>query len=158
MVIFLLSTMKSFLLILLQTETFIGYSKMIQWWVIAIKMFLNVYSQDSSHRVPVCRHDSTHMHARTHTLSLSLCLSLSLSLFDLHCYGGPSPYSLTPYSVHTCSVASNSFVTPRTVACQVPLSMGFSRQEYWSGLPFPSPIEPFTYSFIWLFYQCFLRS
>ena len=26
-----------------------------------------------------------------------------------------------------------------TVACQVPLSMGFSRQEYWSGLPCPSP-------------------
>ena len=24
-----------------------------------------------------------------------------------------------------------------TVACQVPLSMGFSRQEYWSGLPYP---------------------
>ena len=31
------------------------------------------------------------------------------------------------------------FVTPWTVACQVPLSMGFSRQEYCSGLPFPSP-------------------
>ena len=31
------------------------------------------------------------------------------------------------------------FVTPRTVAYQVPPSMGFSRQEYWSGLPFPSP-------------------
>jgi len=30
-------------------------------------------------------------------------------------------------------------VTPWTVACQAPLSMGFSRQEYWSGLPFPSP-------------------
>ena len=30
-------------------------------------------------------------------------------------------------------------MTPWTVACQVPLSMGFSRQEYWSGLPFPSP-------------------
>ena len=29
--------------------------------------------------------------------------------------------------------------TPWTVAFQVPLSMGFSRQEYWSGLPFPSP-------------------
>ena len=28
---------------------------------------------------------------------------------------------------------------PWTVACQTPLSMGFSRQEYWSGLPFPSP-------------------
>ena len=30
-------------------------------------------------------------------------------------------------------------VTLWTVACQVPLSMGFSRQENWSGLPFPSP-------------------
>ena len=41
-------------------------------------------------------------------------------------------------SVH-CSVVSDSFATPWTVACQAPLSMGFSRQEYWSGLPFPSP-------------------
>ena len=31
------------------------------------------------------------------------------------------------------------FVTPRTVAHQAPLSMGFCRQEYWSGSPFPSP-------------------
>ena len=31
------------------------------------------------------------------------------------------------------------FATPWTVTCQDPLSMGFSRQEYWSGLPFPSP-------------------
>ena len=31
------------------------------------------------------------------------------------------------------------FSTPWTVACQAPLSMGFPRQEYWSGLPFPSP-------------------
>ena len=31
------------------------------------------------------------------------------------------------------------FATPSTVAYQVPPSMGFSRQEYWSGLPFPSP-------------------
>ena len=31
------------------------------------------------------------------------------------------------------------FATPWTVACQAPLSMGFSRQEYWNGLPFPSP-------------------
>ena len=29
--------------------------------------------------------------------------------------------------------------TPWTVVCQAALSMGFSRQEYWSGLPFPSP-------------------
>ena len=31
------------------------------------------------------------------------------------------------------------FVTPWTVACQAPLSMGFSRKEYWSGLPRPPP-------------------
>ena len=31
------------------------------------------------------------------------------------------------------------FVTPWTVAHQAPPSMEFSRQEYWSGLPFPSP-------------------
>ena len=37
----------------------------------------------------------------------------------------------------SCSVVSDS-ATPWTVAHQAPLSMGFSRQEYWSGLPFPS--------------------
>ena len=31
------------------------------------------------------------------------------------------------------------FATPWTVALQAPLSMGFSRQEYWSELPFPPP-------------------
>ena len=38
----------------------------------------------------------------------------------------------------SCSVVSDS-VTPWTVAHQAPLSMEFSRQEYWSGLLFPSP-------------------
>ena len=37
------------------------------------------------------------------------------------------------------SVLSDSLVSPWTVARQAPLSMGFSRPEYWSGLPFPSP-------------------
>ena len=32
-----------------------------------------------------------------------------------------------------------TLATPWTVAYQAPLSMGLSRQEYWSGLPFPSP-------------------
>ena len=32
-----------------------------------------------------------------------------------------------------------TFCDPGTVAYPAPLSMGFSRQEYWSGLPFPSP-------------------
>ena len=40
------------------------------------------------------------------------------------------------------SIATKScqtLATPRNVAYQDPLSVGFSRQEYWSGLPFPSP-------------------
>ena len=34
------------------------------------------------------------------------------------------------------------FATSWTVAYQAPPSVGFSRQEYWSGLPFPSPGDP----------------
>ena len=37
------------------------------------------------------------------------------------------------------SVVSDTFVTPWAVACQASLSMGFSRQEHWSRLLFPSP-------------------
>ena len=39
----------------------------------------------------------------------------------------------------SCFSHVHLFVTLGTVALQVPLSMGFSRQEYWSGLPCPSP-------------------
>ena len=38
----------------------------------------------------------------------------------------------------SCSVVSSS-LTPCTVACQAPSSVGFSRQEHWSGLPFSRP-------------------
>ena len=41
-------------------------------------------------------------------------------------------------SVLRCWIVSDS-ATPWTVACQAPLSMGFSRQEYWGGLPCPPP-------------------
>ena len=41
--------------------------------------------------------------------------------------------------MHARSVCVWLFATPWTVAHQAPLPMGFSRQEYWSGLPFPSP-------------------
>ena len=49
-------------------------------------------------------------------------------LFPEYLFGG----GLVPKSCRTLA-------TPWTVACQAPLFMGFSRQEYWSGLPFPSP-------------------
>ena len=45
----------------------------------------------------------------------------------------------------SCQVVSDSFATPCSVANQAPLSMGFPRQDYWSGLSFPSPgdfLEP----------------
>ena len=45
------------------------------------------------------------------------------------------------WTSHACVLSCFSHVwlsaTPWTMACQTPLSMGFSRQEYWSGLPFP---------------------
>ena len=41
----------------------------------------------------------------------------------------------------SCSVVSQFFAMPRTVALQAPLSMTFSRQEYWSGLPCPPPLD-----------------
>ena len=45
--------------------------------------------------------------------------------------------------MHACMLSHFSpdqpFVTLRTVDCQASLSMGFSRQEYWSGLPFLPP-------------------
>ena len=40
---------------------------------------------------------------------------------------------------YATSVMSDSFVNLWTVACQVPLYMGFSRQEYWNRLPCPPP-------------------
>ena len=38
-----------------------------------------------------------------------------------------------------CVLIVQLCVIPRMVACQAPLSMEFSRQEYWDGLPFPTP-------------------
>ena len=45
------------------------------------------------------------------------------------------------------------FVTPRTIDCQVPPSLRFFRQEYWSGLPFPSPSKKSPLTLFFLAYQ-----
>ena len=55
------------------------------------------------------------------------------------CYQKDSKGCWEYAEVRACQVA---FVTLWTVATQAPLSMGFSRQEYWCGLPFPSPGDP----------------
>ena len=58
---------------------------------------------------------------------------------------GCLPVSKLPLFIRTFVVVLQSLSSVQlswdswTVACQAPLSMGFSRQEYWSGLPFPSP-------------------
>ena len=65
-----------------------------------------------------------------------------LTLFFLH---GVGPFGVAAsirfmlVCVHVCSLVSDSFATPGAIAHQASLSMGFSRQEYWSGMPFPSP-------------------
>ena len=49
------------------------------------------------------------------------------------------------YCLHfVCASCVQLFVTPWTVVCQDPLPMEFSRREYWSGLPLPSPGLHFT--------------
>ena len=56
---------------------------------------------------------------------MGLCSVFMELIFLLSCVSG--------------SVMSNSFESSWTVANQAPLSMGLSGQEYWSGLPFPTP-------------------
>ena len=55
-----------------------------------------------------------------------------------------SKHDSTGVCIHVQSLSCvRLFATPWTVTHQAPLSMGFSRQEYWSGLPFPSPGDLF---------------
>ena len=67
---------------------------------------------------------------RKYTLSIKTCCVLYDSLDGRGVWG----------TMRACCHFSHIrlFVTPLTVAHQAPLSMGFSRQEYWSGLPCPS--------------------
>ena len=46
-----------------------------------------------------------------------------------------------------------TLATPQTIACHIPLSMGFSRQEYWSELPFSSPVKVVDQQYIKLVEQ-----
>ena len=72
---------------------------------------------------------------------LFICFFGHLYIFfgenSVHSFAHFFPNSYLKYFIQFYTV-SDSFVTSWTVANQAPLSMGFSRQEYWSGLPFPS--------------------
>ena len=69
-----------------------------------------------------------------------LCLRLGGSIY---CIPGTILSSLLTYSswllLFSCLVVSDSLRPHGLLSCQAPLSMEFSRQEYWTGLPFPSP-------------------
>ena len=76
----------------------------------------------------------------TQTLAKPLITLGTKKLTTTHSLTSESWEALVYYvcSVLSHSVVSNSF-RPQTIAHQAPLSMGFSRKEYWSGLPFPTP-------------------
>ena len=64
------------------------------------------------------------------------------SIVDLQCCNSFHVYNRVSYPYICGGLVAKScltLATPWAIACQAPLSMGFSRQEYWSGLPFPSP-------------------
>ena len=67
----------------------------------------------------------------------------SFSFLKLFIYSFSSFLNNLPRGLLTlffsCCIMSDSLVTPWTVAHQAPLSMGLSRQEYWSEFPFPTP-------------------
>ena len=56
-------------------------------------------------------------------------------------------YCYQPISLHP-RAHMLSHIIPWTSACQTPLSMDFSRQKYWSGLPFPSPTHAFLIALV----------
>ena len=80
-------------------------------------------------------------------LTLSSPLPMSISLWNALCWDFHRVFFIRPLlKCHHLSggglvAKSYLFVTPWTAAYQAPLSMEFSRQEYWSGLPFPFPVD-----------------
>ena len=66
---------------------------------------------------------------------LKSLLSLGRHIYSLIC----TQMKYVHFYVQSLFSHVQLFVTLWAAVCQVPLSMGFSRQEHWSGLPFPSP-------------------
>ena len=71
----------------------------------------------------------------SHTMLSQDCLFLLNTVFLRFIH----VYKCDDACMHSRFSRVQHFVTPWTGACQAPLSMGFSRQEYWSGLPCPPP-------------------
>ena len=110
---------------------------------------VNSCSNNANPGGPGCSDQTPHSRGATTTVGTAGPVSVQIALRTLVlAIKGPSPEG----KWHFCSEFFNQaapvvqslgchslFVTPWTVAHQAPLSMGFSRQGYWSGLPFASP-------------------
>ena len=68
--------------------------------------------------------------------------ALQVNLLPLSYQGSPEPTKGNYVHMFSHSVISDSlWPYGQTASCHAPLSMGFSRQEYWSGVPPPSPVD-----------------
>ena len=81
----------------------------------------------------------SHVHRVGDAIQPSHPLSLPSQSIWIRFYSFIAKYLQLPFYVLKSISPVRLFVTPRTVACQASPSLGFSKQEYWSGLPFPSP-------------------
>ena len=99
-----------------------------------------LYSLNSNHSVLLAV-------SQTHQSHFCLNFLFSSYFWYVKC-SSPINTDFQPF-VHVCVPNHFShvqfFATPQTVTCQALLSMGFSRQEYWSELSFPSPFQLFTF-------------
>ena len=128
---------------------------------------------EAKKKVCVCVYTHTHTYRHTHPIytyaataaakSLQSCPTLCDSV-DGSPPGSPVPGILQARTLEWVAISfSNAWkwkvkvkslgrvrllVTPWTTAYQAPPSMGFSRQEYWSGVPLPSPIHTHTHIYI----------
>ena len=116
------------------------YALISLWHLLFFNVFVTLYSiSQSSFLLSICY--LTHSLCLIHFIELfprNLSQSLSFHHPNPHSWQSLTPRDITilPYS-YCCLVTSSPFATPWTESLQAPLSMGFSRQEYWSGLPFP---------------------
>ena len=111
------------------------HSSILAWRIPGIEKsggLQSVGSQRVGHNWATNTHTHTHTHTHIITTQLRHLQFLSLrngdTAEDIRC--------CCCYTVFSCV---QLFVTPWTVAGQAPLCLGFPRQEYWAGLPLPSP-------------------
>ena len=94
----------------------------------------------------------THTHTHTHTLHLTFWGTADVSSKVATVFYIATRVCISPQTCQTCYCLSfwlllshfsrvRLCATPQTAAHQSPPSLGFSRQEHWSGLPFPSPMH-----------------